>query len=89
MTSYQSDIVLGDRYEDAQTGYEGVATGVSFYQHACERVCLEAFDPIRKTVVEQIFDAPRLTAIKTGKIAKVTKTGGPRPGPSRPTDGRR
>lgn len=84
MTSYRSDIVLGERYLDAQTGYEGVATGVSFFQHACERICLEAFDSTRKMVVEQIFDAPRLTAVSNGKKATSTKTGGPRDTIGRP-----
>lgn len=76
-TEYKSDIVLGEKYIDKQTGYEGVATSVSFFQHACERVVIEAFDDRRKQVIESVFDAPRLTHIKTQKVATTTKTGGP------------
>jgi hypothetical protein len=77
-TEYKSDIVLGERYIDKQTGYEGVATSVSFFQHACERVVIETFDKNRQHVIEAIFDAPRLTHVRTQKVATTTKTGGPR-----------
>lgn len=40
--SFKSDIKLGERYKDTQTGIEGTATAVSFYQYGCERVNLEA-----------------------------------------------
>lgn len=75
--SFPSDIVTGERYRDNQTGFEGVATSVTFFQHACERVCLETYDTERKQVIEAVFDAPRLTNIDTGHTARVTKTGGP------------
>jgi len=82
--SYKSDIVLGERYVDEQTGYDGVAVSVHFYQHACERVSLEAYDANTKKVHETFFDAPRLTHVVTGKKAKAEKTGGPaRPGEKR------
>ena len=74
---YESDIVLGERYLDKQTGFEGVATSISFFQFACERICLEDYDASRKQVKEVVFDAPRLTSVKTGETATVTKTGGP------------
>jgi len=74
---YSTDIVLGEKYVDKQTGYEGVATSITFFQHACERVCLENYDTERKEVKEMIFDAPRLTSLVTGKTAEVTRTGGP------------
>lgn len=78
--SYKSDIILGEKYKDEQTGFEGVATGVFFYQHACERICLETYDGVNKKVIEFTFDAPRLTSMKTGKKAQVNKTGGPERG---------
>lgn len=74
--SYKSDIKLGERYRDAQTGIEGIATSIIFYQHACERVCLERMLPDNK-LDELMFDAPRLIDVKTEKVAKVEKTGGP------------
>ena len=77
MSTYTSDIVLGEKYVDKQTGYEGVATAMYFYQHACERVCVEAYDSKTKKVIESVFDAPRLTHVATGKKATTAKTGGP------------
>lgn len=74
---FKSDIVLGEKYIDKQTGYEGIATSVTFFQHACERVCIESYDTTRKQVIESVFDAPRLTHVETQKVAKVVKTGGP------------
>ncbi len=77
MASYESDIVLGEEYRDEQTSYQGIATSITFFQYACERVCLETYDATRREVKEQVFDAPRLTSLKTQKRAEVTKTGGP------------
>lgn len=88
--SYRSDIKLGERYRDAQTGYEGVATAIYFFQHACERVTIETFDPNRQEVKEQTFDAPRLEHVKTGRVAATTKPGGPaREAGVRPSGGAR
>ena len=88
-TEYKSDIILGERYIDKQTGYEGVATSVSFFQHACERVCIETFDKGRQSVIESVFDAPRLTHVRTQKVAKTEKTGGPlMPSPQRGSNAR-
>jgi hypothetical protein len=75
-TSFKTDIRLGERYRDDQTGIEGVATSVHFYQHACERVTLEYLNGDRD-VQEVTFDAPRLTSVRTGVTAVTTRTGGP------------
>lgn len=76
MTTFQSDIILGDKYRDDQTGIEGVAISVHFYQYACERVDIEHVTK-ENAIKEYFFDAPRLTHIETGKKVKVEKTGGP------------
>jgi hypothetical protein len=76
MKQYKSDIVLGERYRDNQTGYEGVATSASFFQHACERICLEAYDAERHEVKEMVFDAPRLIHIESGVQAVAARPGG-------------
>lgn len=76
-TKYSSDVKLGERYIDEQTGFEGVARSVTFFQHACERVCLETYDAERKQVKDCVFDSPRLTSVKTGVKATTTRTGGP------------
>lgn len=74
---YESDIVLGERYIDKQTGVEGVATGLHFFQFGCERVTLEVYAAAK--LEEYSFDAPRLTSVKTGETATVSRTGGPNP----------
>lgn len=74
---YESDVVMGEHYRDTQTGFEGIVTSVTFYQYACERVGIETFDPERKEVKTEIFDAPRLVSLKTQERATTTRTGGP------------
>lgn len=72
---YETDIRLGRRYIDPQTGIEGVATGVQFYQYGCERVTLEVV--VAGKIEEYGFDAPRLVSVDTGERAKATRSGGP------------
>lgn len=77
---FKSDIILGESYIDEQTGYSGVATGITFFQHACSRVCIESYDSERKQIKEVVFDAPRLRPVGGGKKIKergAVKTGGP------------
>lgn len=73
--AYKSDIRLGEKYRDNQTGIEGVATGVVFYQHGCERVDIELV--VAGEVKVYAFDAPRLTHVASGTQATTTRTGGP------------
>lgn len=73
--SYKSDVVLGERYLDEQTGIEGVAILVAFFQHACERVTLEVV--VDGKIEEYGFDAPRLTHIESGEKADSSTPGGP------------
>lgn len=75
--AYESDIEIGKRYRDAQTGYEGVATSITFYQYACERVGLETYDAERREVKDEVFDSPRLTSVETGEQATTDRKGGP------------
>lgn len=74
-TRLKTDIILGERYRDTVTGLEGVATAVTFYLHACERVSLE-FTKDGEVKFES-FDAPRVEQVATGAIPTVTRTGGP------------
>lgn len=74
---YETDIVMGETYRDVQTGLEGVATAIYFYQYGCERVTIETYDDRRKTIAGTTFDSPRLVHVKTGKQATTTRTGGP------------
>lgn len=82
---YTSDIVLGEKYRDEQSGYEGTATAIYFFQYGCERVQIETYDGVQRQIRTETFDAPRLTHIESGKRAKTDKTGGP----GDPTEGNR
>lgn len=73
--AYKTDIKLGEKYRDEQTGIEGIATAIAFYQHACERVTIELI--AKEELKEYTFDSPRLTHITSGVRAVTTRTGGP------------
>lgn len=79
-TGYESSIVLGEKYRDDQTGIEGVATAVTFFQFACERVSIEWVSD--GEINEFTFDAPRLRRVSTGERVESEKTGGPNRGSS-------
>lgn len=55
--------ILGHRYRDTVTGYEGVATGCYHYLHGCTRVGLQILDrdgnPANNT-----FDFPSLVLVE-------------------------
>lgn len=73
--SFKSDSKLGDRYRDPLTGFEGVATAVTFYLHACERITLEFVKD--GEIKYESFDAPRLVHIDSGEQPATKRTGGP------------
>lgn len=75
-TRYESDVILGEKYEDTQTGYVGTATAIYFFQHACERVSLEKMKDDGEILTET-FDSPRLRHVATQKVARTTRPGGP------------
>ena len=74
-TAYKSDTRLGDRYRDPLTGFEGVATAVTFYLHACERITLEFVKD--GEIKYESFDAPRLVHIQSETQPQALRTGGP------------
>lgn len=82
--SFKTDIKLGEKYRDGQTGIEGTATAVTFYQYGCERVNIETV--LNGKIEEYGFDAPRLTHVSTGERAESPRVGGPdkAPGTRRP-----
>lgn len=86
--NYKSDIELGENYRDEQTGIEGIATAIYFFQHACERVCIEYVNQKDGELKELTFDSPRLVHITSGRRVQTDRPGGParsdegrRPGP--------
>lgn len=80
---FETDVVLGQRYRDTVSGYEGVATACVFFLHGCERVTLEQWIQAAGEMRELTFDAPRLEHVETKKVARTTRTGGVRPTPPR------
>lgn len=78
MTTYESDIMLGEKYQDTQTALVGVATALHFYQYACERVTLETISPKTGELQEHGFDAPRLRHVDAlSRPVEQRKPGGP------------
>lgn len=74
-TAYRSDIKLGERYIDKQTGIEGTAVAVVFHQHGCERAEIECV--VAGKIENYGFDSPRLTHVGTQKVASSPRRGGP------------
>jgi hypothetical protein len=76
-TKFTSDIKLGERYQDQQTGISGTAVAIIFFQHGCERVDLETVIRGGEEIKAYAFDAPRLVHIESGEKVTTTRTGGP------------
>lgn len=78
MTSYKTSIVLGNKYRDTQTGIEGVAIAVTFWQHSCERVIIETVNSHDGKLEEYTFDSPRLALVNPpAKAYEKPANGGP------------
>lgn len=71
---YDSDIEVGKRYRDTQTGVEGICTALTFYQFACERAIIEVVEDGK--IQDYMFDAPRMQSVETGEVAETARTGG-------------
>jgi len=84
MPRFTSDVELGIKYRDPQTGIEGTATSVHFYQYACERVTLEVMTNDGE-LNEYTFDAPRLEPQAGGRRLRTERTGGPGNGARQPS----
>ena len=82
-------IELGRTYKDKVSGFEGIAVHRTEFLYACERVCLQA-QAKGGDIKEAHFDAPQLELQPRKKSVVVeapkasAKTGGVRPGMSRP-----
>lgn len=73
--AFKSDTKLGEKYRDPLTGIEGMATAVTFYLHACERITLEWVKD--GEIKYEAFDAPRLLHVESNEQPTTTRTGGP------------
>lgn len=74
--TYRSDIELGKEYRESQTGYQGFAIAIYFYQNSCERVELERYDK-KRGLQSYAFDAKRLVEVESGKKVDSPQPGGP------------
>jgi hypothetical protein len=69
---FQSDIVLGEKYRDTQTDFEGVANAVMFQLYGCQRVQLRAM--VSHAPAEHWFDLPALKRVDNGDMGFSTNT---------------
>lgn len=72
---YRSDVMLGEKYREKNTGLEGTAVAVAFFEHACERVTLRYLHD--GDVKEAHFDAPELETVDTAETPVKQRSGGP------------
>jgi len=69
-------VVLGDRYKDSITGWEGVAVGRYEYLNGCIRIGLETMHDGEPK--EMVFDEQRIISIETQKpVDTLASRGGP------------
>lgn len=59
--------VLGWKWKDKITGYEGVATSITRFLNGCDRVGLEKLND-KGEVVVQTFDLPTLGKVGTKRV---------------------
>lgn len=78
MTTFNTEVELGQKYRDTATGFEGTASAIYFFQHGCERVALKALNG-NGELVESVFDAPELEQLTSGRKVNLLekKSGGP------------
>ncbi len=70
-------VVLGERYRDSITGFEGVAVSSATYLYGCIRVQLERADKDGKSESDY-FDEQRLVLVPAGDpVATTATSGGP------------
>lgn len=75
---YESGVELGKWYKDKETGIEGRAVVVSFFEFACERVVLEY---TKEGEIKEVgFDVPRVVQVDAPEkdlMPAGVKPGGP------------
>jgi hypothetical protein len=78
------DIVLGERYKDKITGFEGICTGKYEFMYGCHRVNLQGV--INGEPKDFVFDVPQVEHVpEQGVVVEpaAVRRHGPRPSPSR------
>lgn len=78
----KTEAILGQRYYDSITNFEGVATGIFIYLHGCRRIQLSGTNEQTKGPVEYVFDEPQLVEVETDKALEGDgRPGGPKDSP--------
>lgn len=72
MTTFVTEVELGQRYRDKHTNYEGVAISVHFYEHSEPKTTLRAL--VDNKVNDQAFDVSTLLPINGDKRAGFSPT---------------
>lgn len=71
---YTSEVTVGGKYRDKNTGVEGQAVMIEFHLHSCERVVLEF---VKDGELKQyVFDAVRLELVEEPEEAYVKPSSG-------------
>ncbi len=85
-TTLKTGIVMGQKYRDSITGFEGVATAVIFYLYGCTQVSLKPTTlKDGKSLEGEWYDEQRVVPVEEVKA----KSGGPAPGETMPSGGYR
>jgi hypothetical protein len=80
------DVVLGSKYKDEITGYQGTAIAETRWLNGCVRFLLQRANKDGKPE-DEWFDVQQLSPFGRPKKTKKPKlTGGPRPNPQRQKD---
>lgn len=81
---YRSDIVLGRTYKDTQTGVQGIAAMMEFWEHQSNRVSLKkVVDPggSKEKIIYHSIDDFHAEDMETKKVARETEPGRRSPSP--------
>lgn len=70
MTTTNVKLVIGRRYRDTVTGFEGVCTGIARYSHALSSAQLEATDG---TTTAAWYTVTRLEAVEPARPSRTRK----------------
>lgn len=74
----EKDLVLGKKYRDAVSGWEGVATAKYEFMNGCTRICLAASKDGEPK--EYVFDIEQIQPVEAPPVerSRPSPTGGPR-----------
>lgn len=78
------EAMLGDVVKDSITGFQGVVVCISQWYHGCKRVTVQPTELKDGKPIDTVtFDEPQLILVESKQHKPLSRTGGPRPEPSR------